>query len=974
MIRSRTIPLLFAAAMAAVLASPATGAPPAPSLVTPNDGAVLDALPAFGWTPAAGADKYEWEIAADAGFNSPVLGGTHDHFFTMNTRATMTKVVPNGTYWWRARAIAKDGSVSPWSPSRTITKNWAAAPTLQRPANGAAITFPADPFRLTWSAVPGAAKYLVSLATDPSLGSPLASVETQATSFTLSAPLTPDQTYYWGIVPLDAAGNRGGASPVWRFTWRWPSTTTPQVTDVASAVEIYDHRFSWTPVPGAAGYEVEVNTSSDFAAGSKVCCPVAPLTRRTTIGTSYSPTLVLPNNNAYYWRVRALDASGNAGVWNEGPTFMKAFDDVLPSVKNLRMLDNPSPGTADFATSTPIVAWDPVPGASSYEVEVVPYVGGCQWTWPREQHWTSSTSSTTWTPLGSGWNRVKPFQNSLSVSSDAPSLVAGNSYCVRVTALDRPSDSVSRHIRSAETYLPDAGAPAFRWVGPVSGGACTPSCNVGAPGSDDYLLPARGGTIRRMSLFRWKPLAGYDSYFVLVARDPDFTNLVDYAFTEIPAYAPRAQNGPRTYADETTLSYWAILPATRHDGSGVVTAPRFAAAADFHKQSIPPNLLAPTDGTVFTGAPTFHWTPAEVGRRYRLQVSQDPAFSATQIEEDVLTDSTAYTSAATYPADTNLYWRVRADAESVDIAAGVALTWSRTGVFRKTLAAPVPEAGNPKTGDAVPTWEWGAVPGAVSYDFELDFPNGVSRLFQNIPAAAATPVILKGTGIWNWRVRANFPQVTTSSFTKGPWSTTESFTRTIREPGGGQEDAGPGRVLLQWASKLGALNYRVQISTRADFSTFVQRTTTENSSFAPLMTERAYADGGTFYWRVAAADDDVTNVGDFSPARTFSLPGVVVVPPRAATRVSAIVRTVRRSIAVSGTVAPAHPRMRVTVTLQRKKGARFVRVATKRPVLTSANRYTTSFRRPRPGRCKVIVQFAGDADHLSSRATRTFRC
>lgn len=154
MIRSRTIPLLFAAVMAAVLASPATGAPPAPSLVTPNDGAVLDALPAFGWTPVAGADKYEWEIAADAGFNSPVLGGTHDHFFTMNTRATMTKVVPNGTYWWRARAIAKDGSVSPWSPSRTITKNWAAAPTLQRPANGAAIIFPEDPFRLTWSAVP----------------------------------------------------------------------------------------------------------------------------------------------------------------------------------------------------------------------------------------------------------------------------------------------------------------------------------------------------------------------------------------------------------------------------------------------------------------------------------------------------------------------------------------------------------------------------------------------------------------------------------------------------------------------------------------------------------------------------------------------------------------------------------------------------------------------------------------------------
>ena len=61
------------------------------------------------------------------------------------------------------------------------------------------------------------------------------------------------------------------------------------------------------------------------------------------IGNSYAPTVVF-KDNIYYWRVRALDAAGNPGVWNAGPTFDKRFDKVPPtpgsSIKNLRMRDN----------------------------------------------------------------------------------------------------------------------------------------------------------------------------------------------------------------------------------------------------------------------------------------------------------------------------------------------------------------------------------------------------------------------------------------------------------------------------------------------------------------------------------------------------------------------------------------------------------------------------------------------------------
>ena len=146
-----------------------------------------------------------------------------------------------------------------------------------------------------------------------------------------------------------------------------------------------DPQFEWNAIPGAAKYEIEVNTSTDFAAGSKVCCTDP------TIGTSLSPTKLLANNtdlpgaqDGYHWRVRAIDLDGNAGEWTRGQTFKKVFDHVPPTVPGLRITTTWHHVPSGGATSAPIVDWEPVPGASSYEVRVVP--------WTREAA-TGSTAS-----------------------------------------------------------------------------------------------------------------------------------------------------------------------------------------------------------------------------------------------------------------------------------------------------------------------------------------------------------------------------------------------------------------------------------------------------------------------------------------------------------------------------------------------------------------------------------------------------
>jgi len=864
---------LLIAAFAAITfltAGPARAAVDRPVQVAPAAGAVVRFMPAFAWTVVSRADKYEFQLSADPAMNAVVPGGD---FFTRNTRATALKTLPNGAYYWRVRAVGGDGSVSPWTPPRPFTKNWDLQPAKQTPGDGQALTFPTNPVVLRWSGVPGASEYLVPVASDPSLANLVFRYSNQddpngppnvvATSAAIASPLSVG-TYYWGVVPVDAEGNRGLATPVTSFVWVWPSATSATFQDLDSALEVVDPKFAWNPVPGAARYEVEVNPTPDFVPGSKVCCG------GTTIANSLSPTKVF-HNNTYYWRVRALDPDGNAGAWNVGTPFQKSFDNVppvdFPSIKNVRMRDNVDDpgtdldsGTPGYQTQVPIVRWDPVPGASSYEVDVTPFESGiCNWTAPAH-HWRVNTAVPAWTPLGNGWNGVKPYSDPLGVANESVSLVPG-SYCARVRArTDR--DTANQDVYGDYTYLDDGTGlgTAFQWLGYPSGGSA--GCNPGYLCSADYLTPARGTLTRQTPYFTWQSFGGAQSYFVLVAKDASFTTIVDYGFTHVPAYAPRTSTQIRTYTDENTSYYWAVLPAQNFDGSLAVGNPLLAAAADFQKQSLPPNLLYPAAGQVFSDQPTFRWSPAGGARRYRFQVASDATFS--NLLDDVTTDATSYSSNTTYPADTVLYWRVRADDENL-----TGLTWSATGTFQKTLVAPVPSDQNPTHGEMLPVWAWNYVQGASSYDVSIDQPNGQNRYFSGFRVPVVSFIKMTGTGIFHWRVRAEFPQ---SGFgeTPGPWSATQSFTRTIGEPVNARTDATTDHVLLSWDPRIGIKTYKVQISSAPDFSLPIETTSTDNHSYAPPMTSYAYAAGGILYWRVAGVDED-RNQGDWSQAQTIRL-------------------------------------------------------------------------------------------------------
>jgi hypothetical protein len=865
--------LLAALAVALVTVAPAVSAPSTPDLVGPNDGDTVPFLPVFSWDPVTGADKYNFVLAADSAFNSVVyqLNGTK------NTRATPDKTVPNGTYYWRVQAVDVNGHVSGWSESRSIEKLWADSPTLATPDDAATISFPDEPLVLRWNPVPGAAKYHVFVATDPDLASLVTSDgkpwETQATN-AAPAILLSSNTYYWAVTPVDAQGNEGEQSEVRSFTWEWPSTTTPAVEDAVPNTEFYVPRFSWDPVPGAAKYEVEINSVSDFPAGaSKVCCNSSdwPIT------TTFIPKETLPNNT-YYWRVRALNARGDAGDWNEGPSFVKTFANYPDlselGIKNLHMRDTSDPGTdADpgtpgYQTQLPIITWDAIPGASSYQVNVVPHdpVTGC--VWDSSSQWLNATASTYWTPLGKGPG-TKPFPTGPSVSADGRELTAGFTYCVQVRARGGRL-SLSDPVWGDFTQLDDGTGAAFTFEGYPTGGACSPSCNTNYLGHDDYLLPARGQVTTSNPLFIWNPIAGKNAYWVIVAKDPSFTNIVDYVFTRVPAYAVRTGISPRTYPDETTSYYWVVLPATGTNGSGAPGIPSQGAYADFEKQAVVPTLLGPDDDAVFSGPPTFRWEWAPGAKKYHLQVATEPTFATDTRLDDVTTASTEYTAQKTYDASKTLYWRVQSQDENDN-----GLTWSETRTFEIDLEAPTLDPATPTFGDAsLPVLRWFPVPGAVSYTLRIHEPNdNTPSSYSGFPSTAASFEKITGTGLFTWEIRADFPKLTGGT-TPGPWSDDADYTHTIKEPTNPVSSAGANRLVMSWDAKTGTKQYKVQISKREDFNPAIETKTTDNPDWAPNLVSSNYTSGGTFYWRVAAIDGD-GNVGAYATnPETFTLPAI----------------------------------------------------------------------------------------------------
>ncbi|MDP9436737.1 MAG: Ig-like domain-containing protein, partial [Actinomycetota bacterium] len=151
--------------------------------------------------------------------------------------------------------------------------------------------------------------------------------------------------------PATAAGTAADAPATARPVLPAPAIVGPTAPDEQLQPVLKDVVLAWRPVAGAAGYRVQVSQDGDFSDAV------------TVDSGSVAARLALPGwlpNAAYRWRVAAKQASGGHGYWSFPGAFTKGWRD-RPTLLG---------PFGDVAADRPVFSWNPVPGASEYEVQV----------------------------------------------------------------------------------------------------------------------------------------------------------------------------------------------------------------------------------------------------------------------------------------------------------------------------------------------------------------------------------------------------------------------------------------------------------------------------------------------------------------------------------------------------------------------------------------------------------------------------
>ena len=303
---------------------------PAPSVTGGNDS---QGRPTLKWNAVSGAAKYEV-------YRARSKDGDYIKYSTVTgTSYTNTSYIENGnTYYYKVRALKSDGTAGAWSSVVSVTYKQ----TLSAPAVTGGNDAQGRP-TLTWNAVTGAAKYEVYRARSLN-GDYIKYSTVTGTSYTNTSYIENGNTYYYKVRALKSDGTAGAWSSIVSVTYKQtlPAPTVTGGNDAQGRPTL-----TWKAVSGAAKYEVYRARSKDGTYTKY----------STTTGTAYTNSSYLTSGATYYYKVRALDANGNAGPYS-----------AVVSVTCRLKLTAPTVTGGNDAQGRPTLKWNAVSGAAKYEV------------------------------------------------------------------------------------------------------------------------------------------------------------------------------------------------------------------------------------------------------------------------------------------------------------------------------------------------------------------------------------------------------------------------------------------------------------------------------------------------------------------------------------------------------------------------------------------------------------------------------
>ncbi len=550
-----------------------------------------------------------------------------------------------------------------------------------------------------------------------------------STSYSPPGTLNNDE-YFWRVRAVDGSDNKA-PWPVtpWRFRRAWPEQ--PELVYPSGAVPAGQPFFyEWNAIERASSYEVLLFDSS----GTRIC---SATTIHTTLAGQCSPS----SSGTYTWKVRATDVGGRSPV-----TDVLAQDPVrftwtrpdavtpLPAGQGFEPVTGMAvshtgtaaygvgvdrdaceaelPATCSALRQTPVLTWDPVPGATEYRVSLF---NDRERTNPVSSYTDMRVTEAMWSPLQ--YQELRDSQ-------------AGSAYFWDVQPCDSrgcaPVTSYPTHSFAKQSIAPQLQSPAqdevvaddvtLRWSSQIAA--------LRAPGVNDGSDVTTPGTMEAQQ------------YVVQTSTSPSFQSLIDNVTVD-----ERTFTSPTNTYPEGPV-FWRVSAI---DGSGTGTV--WSEPRRFEKRSPVPALVSPVPNGDLGQDQTLTWSPLSYAASYELEVERDGMSSLLE-----RTKHSSWAPSNVLPvSDLPYRWRVR----RVD-ARGRQGSWSdyRTFYVRSYPPALLAPAADGRLTPAGELFSWMPDDRATSYRFERTGPGGGLAEVVTTRATAYAPTSTLPGGAGTWRVTA----------------------------------------------------------------------------------------------------------------------------------------------------------------------------------------------------------------------------
>lgn len=788
---------------------------PAAGLVTNNT------TPTFVWNAVTGAAGYDIQIDNLSTFASPEVTGN----VGTNTFTPSSAITPDAVYYYRVRAINATGGAGAWSAARGFTLDTTppAAPVLYSPLDAAT---PVGTPSFVWIATAGANAYQFQYSQDNTFaiidystpgdtypGTPLV-----VTTHKPTVNMTVGTTYYWRARARDLAGNWGVWTPIRSIITQAalpaaPVVTAPAISSITNNPAL---TFTWNAVTGAASYDVQIDNQAAFA---------SPEATGNVATNSFTPSSAITPDGLYYYRIRAINATGGIGPWSVVRAF--TLDTAAPAAPVIAL-----PVNGATPIGTPTFIWSAAAGANAYQF----------------QYSSDAFASVDYSTAGDTYPGTP-----LAVTSHKPSgMTMGTTYSWRVRARDMAGNWGDWS--TIWNVIPQATLPPVPVITAPANGLVTNNTNP---------------------VFSWNAVTSAISY------DVQIDNQSTFASPEVFESAATNSFTPASPIAADGLYYWRVRSVNITGGAGAWSAVR-ALTVDTTAPAAP-SLTSPLDGATPVGTPIFGWAAVPGANAYQYEYSADSGFSSidyTTPGEAVPGTPLVVTShkpAVNMVAGTPYYWHARARD-----AAGNWGDWSAARSIIVQVALPgVPVVTAPANGfitnNTTPTFAWNAVTGAVSYDVQID--NLVSFASPEVTGNTATNSFTPSSGItpdglYYYRVRA-----VNATGGAGLWSAARYFTLDTLAPAEPNLSApingvtSVGNPSFIWGAVTGANAYEVEVALTEDFASPVSLSPVMPIAVTSYKPVTGLSAMQSYYWHVRARDV-AGNWGEWSTSRTVS-----IVPP-----------------------------------------------------------------------------------------------